>query len=431
LQILNYLVVGPETGPSGGGIWGVSPSLTDPVLSASYGPDNNVDRLSILASGMIQWGLGGSTPVGTNNLYMLTSAPGYYPLVTDGFFWSKKGIYASSATGTDGVLGTFIVGDANDRFEARADGQLQWGPGGSGAIDTFLYRTGAGVLQTSGGFVAVSNFQSLASGSGVAGIYVTNLASNGFFAAVRQGTDTSGWRLTIDANGVMNWGPGGGAATDTNLYRSGAAALKTDSSLTAATIAVTGAKPNWAVPAAGTTGQALVKNSNTDYDTKWAAVGGMTLIQEQILGAATAAVTFSSIPTTYRMLLVLIAKANSNQSGQQTLYMRFNNDAGGTNYGNNQQGFRSEIPVGTLPGTAMGAFYLTGKIEVPYPNLGSWIFANIATISRSNNAGTTADISVIQYPTIWFGAAAVNRIDLITLTGSINAGAAFALYGIT
>ncbi len=45
------------------------------------------------------------------------------------------------------VFGTSVVGDTVQRFGFAGDGKLQWSPG-SGAFDTNLYRTSAGVLQT-------------------------------------------------------------------------------------------------------------------------------------------------------------------------------------------------------------------------------------------------------------------------------------------
>lgn len=43
------------------------------------------------------------------------------------------------------------------------------------------------------------------------------------------GVDTGASRFFMNVDGSMNWGPGGTTATDTNLYRSGADRLKTDS----------------------------------------------------------------------------------------------------------------------------------------------------------------------------------------------------------
>lgn len=49
---------------------------------------------------------------------------------------------------TDDVLSTRITGDTQSRFLIEADGTLSWGPGGSTAVDTVLYRSAANTLRT-------------------------------------------------------------------------------------------------------------------------------------------------------------------------------------------------------------------------------------------------------------------------------------------
>ncbi|MEU1152647.1 right-handed parallel beta-helix repeat-containing protein [Streptomyces sp. NPDC005918] len=53
------------------------------------------------------------------------------------------------ANSGDVILGGFKTGDAFDRFRVAADGAMQWGSG-TAARDTFLARTGPGVLETPG-----------------------------------------------------------------------------------------------------------------------------------------------------------------------------------------------------------------------------------------------------------------------------------------
>jgi len=412
-----------------GPIWAFNTNnLNDPAFLASLWSDTGT-RWMLTQGGGMYWN---ATPVVgpyapssfDTNLYRAAADT----LQTDDNFFLRGGAgkyLAVFANLTDGFSRWLIQ---------QGDGLMQWGPG-SGPSDTNLYRQAAGILKTDGTFVSGANFQSLASGSGVAGLYVTNLASNGFLLAMRQGTDTTAWRLTVDANGVFNWGPGGSAATDVNLYRSAAGHIKTDQNLDVGGSLTLGTKPNWAVPAAGTTGQALVKNSNTDYDTKWAQAGSTVLIQEQTLGGGGQnVVVFSSIPTGYRQLKLIITRANSDQGSKQTCYMRFNSDAGGSSYANNQQGFRSEIPIGVLPGTGMPSTYtMCGQIEIPYHNIPSaFIVAIPNTIARTNNSGSASDIDVVNYSTYWQGAGAVpiNRIDIFPASGNIQGGGRFALYGI-
>lgn len=53
--------------------------------------------------------------------------------------------------------------------------------------------------------------------------------------SLRTTADTGASRFFINANGGMNWGPGGTTATDTTLYRAGVDQLKTDSKFSAET----------------------------------------------------------------------------------------------------------------------------------------------------------------------------------------------------
>lgn len=50
----------------------------------------------------------------------------------------------------DVVLAMKITADTNYRFNVDSNGKIQWGPGGTTAFDTNLYRNSAGVLKTDG-----------------------------------------------------------------------------------------------------------------------------------------------------------------------------------------------------------------------------------------------------------------------------------------
>lgn len=59
---------------------------------------------------------------------------------------------------TDNAYRARVVGDANSRYVANADGKTSWGPGNA-VMDTFLYRNAAGELRTSGQFTADGTMQ--------------------------------------------------------------------------------------------------------------------------------------------------------------------------------------------------------------------------------------------------------------------------------
>lgn len=120
------------------------------------------------------------------------------------------------------VLASRVGTDANDRFAISTDGTMQWGSGAAPFGTTNLYRSGG--LKTDGSFfvggsMVLANFDSALKAENA------DVATRNFIFA-KLGTDTVD-RFTIDASGKQQWG-GGAVATDTNLYRSGAASLHTD-----------------------------------------------------------------------------------------------------------------------------------------------------------------------------------------------------------
>ena len=182
------------------------------------------------------------------------------------------GYYANVDTGSRIWLGGKVGAEAQYRFSVDGTGQMKWGPGGSTAPDTFLYRNAAGVLYTDGEFDAggpvfakkgfsqqvslgknraeilfagtedVNLYRSAADrlatdnsfyfkGTDKYVAFEAGAAANNFLYAGATG-DTQ-WRFTITRDGRHNWGPGGTTAPDTALYRSAVNTLKTDGALLA------------------------------------------------------------------------------------------------------------------------------------------------------------------------------------------------------
>lgn len=185
------------------------------------------------------------------------------------------------------VANKLLVGDANQNFRILGDGKVQWGAGGALALDTNLYRLSAAVLRTDTQFEVGQSLTVTGAhvrltgaagqvifGSGgdvnlyrgsadvlktddaltVTGALSLGAAADAYFLRVfARGIQTNSWlisnqaaatdnilsgeqagdantRFTLQASGRMSWGSGA-AAGDTNLYRSGAAILKTDGQL--------------------------------------------------------------------------------------------------------------------------------------------------------------------------------------------------------
>ncbi|MFC4328351.1 hypothetical protein ACFPC0_10985 [Streptomyces andamanensis] len=109
-------------------------------------------------------------------------------------------------------LASQVQGEAFDRYRLLASGAMEWGPGAA-ARDAFLSREAPGILTARETLFRV---------------YRDQAASNAFASRV-TGDTASRW--FVNADGGMNWGPGGTSGADTGLARSGPATLSTNALL--------------------------------------------------------------------------------------------------------------------------------------------------------------------------------------------------------
>jgi hypothetical protein len=108
------------------------------------------------------------------------------------------------------------------------------------AADAGIYRAGAGALRTAHSFTVDSTLTASGPAVFTGAINVNGAAAWVTFTGAPAATDVifakvaadAEWRWRIDNRGEMEWGSGAVFA-DTNLYRGGAALLKTDSSFVA------------------------------------------------------------------------------------------------------------------------------------------------------------------------------------------------------
>jgi PKD repeat protein len=107
------------------------------------------------------------------------------------------------AAATRVVQSMLAGGDTQPAWRILGSGRMDWGPGGSTAVDTALYRSAAAALKTDGLLTVAGDI------NGLADVYS------------RQGNTTA--QIGLTANGIYF-----GTALDTRLYRLAAAVLKTD-----------------------------------------------------------------------------------------------------------------------------------------------------------------------------------------------------------
>lgn len=149
------------------------------------------------------------------------------------------------------------------------------------------------------------------------------------------------------------------------------------------------------------------------------------------LGSAAASVTFSSIPSTYRDLILITNTLNS--SGSENMKIRFNSDTGG-NYSS----------VGVRGDGATASSSAIGNQTVAYAD--QTAFGDAANrhnhiiqmldysatdkhktfLSRANNASRGVDLIAAR----WANTSAITTIRLFYEVGNITSGSRFDLYGI-
>lgn len=169
---------------------------------------------------------------------------------------TRLGLYKSASDGSEDVDYTQDIGQNLDKLDAAAGFQpvtSSTRPGspysGKPIMETDTsYRTyvSNGTAPASASWVEIPNSSAIfnnnlklavgkqlnigaSTSTAPVAIFTTSTSSN--IISSRITGDTANSRWFVNADGGMNWGPGGGSGTDVNLYRSGVNVLATDDSL--------------------------------------------------------------------------------------------------------------------------------------------------------------------------------------------------------
>lgn len=193
----------------------------------------------------------GNITLGTLNDGRLSSN---VPLLNSGNIFSTTQYVTS--VGGNSAWAANVTGDSAFRWVTFVDGKMEWGPGNA-TRDTNLYRSAANILKTDDAFQiagsltvggrtiintdkilddALSANVPLKNGDNTLtniNLFTTPSAAN---SNIRVAVDGDvGYRFKVLGDGDLLWGDGTSLSiTDTNLYRSAAGVLKTDSSFIAA-----------------------------------------------------------------------------------------------------------------------------------------------------------------------------------------------------
>ena len=167
----------------------------------------------------------------------------------------------------------------------------------------------------------------------------------------------------------------------------------------------------------------------------------MTLISSQTLGGTTASVTFSSIPTSYNDLKLVVSARGDAVTSNLTVNLKLNGDTA-TNYSwtyllaqntTPQSGRQSTQTVDTNGGidAASQTASTFGAWELYFPNYnstGSKPF--LGTFVAENNATTSSTWMLDATASLYRGASGITSIVLTPNSGNFVQYSNFYLYGI-
>jgi len=166
-----------------------------------------------------------------------------------------------------------------------------------------------------------------------------------------------------------------------------------------------------------------------------------TLISSQVLGSSAASVTFSSIPSTYNDLKLVVSARGDSSSATGLIQMYLNNDSG-TNYsftyilGNSSAASSTRYSSITVnnsisfdEATSTTSTFGSSEIYIPnYNSTSSKPFFNINVTENNSSAADSADIKAVA--SLYSGTSGISSITLLTASNNFVANSSFYLYGI-
>ena len=159
------------------------------------------------------------------------------------------------------------------------------------------------------------------------------------------------------------------------------------------------------------------------------------LIESQVLGSTASSVTFSSIPTTYTDLILIVSAGASSFGNDLAIRVGNGSVDSGSNYsntiltgnGSTATSVRNTNQTSIFPGYYGGPTTTLGNTNqiihfMDYANTTT----HKTTLSRSNSASNGVDANV----NLWRSTVAINTIEVRIVSNNITTGSTLRLYGI-
>ena len=139
-------------------------------------------------------------------------------------------------------------------------------------------------------------------------------------------------------------------------------------------------------------------------------------------------ITFSSIPSTYTDL-VIVLNGNATTGSTGSIALQFNSDTG-SNYS-----YTRLLGDGSAASSARGSNTTATYIGDTGTDRAVFIvslnnYSNSTTYKTALSRTNTANTATMATVGLWRNTAAINRVDLSTTTSTFAAGSTFTLYGI-
>lgn len=167
-----------------------------------------------------------------------------------------------------------------------------------------------------------------------------------------------------------------------------------------------------------------------------AKTGTYTLISSSTLNTTTATVTFSSIPSTYTDLFLVVNPLSTNN---RDVILRFNGDTGSNYSITFMSGFGGGSPSSstgrtTNQGFMYADYYGPSNLTQSIRQINIMDYANTTThktaLMRSSNPATYPSGGVDILVGLWRSTAAINTVAVSLSADSFLTGSVFKLYGI-
>ena len=166
-----------------------------------------------------------------------------------------------------------------------------------------------------------------------------------------------------------------------------------------------------------------------------------TLISSQVLGSSAASVTFSSIPSTYNDLKLVVSARGDTAAATGLIRMYLNNDSG-TNYsftyilgnssaasGTRYSSITTNNSISYDEATSTTSTFGSSEIYIPnYNSTSSKPFFNINVTENNSSAADSADIKAVA--SLYSGTSGISSIMLSPAANNFVANSSFYLYGI-